>query len=232
MRWENNNPGQDDCLLRLAGVTHFFDQRLVFKNISMQVRPGTVTLVAGPNGAGKTTLMNILSGLIKPSMGVVENNVAPEKMAFLGHNTFVYSGLSAFENLKFWAGVYCMHPGKEDLMQLLKLVGLRTFAHEKAGYFSRGMAQRLSLARVMLLNPDLLLLDEPGTGLDYDSRKLLRLQIRQRAGAGTAVVWVSHTLKEDLGMTDMTIFLDNKKQIFYGASRDFSFPGQDAVVEN
>jgi len=142
----------DNYLLRLDRVTHFFDQRLVFKDVSLLIEAGTVTLVAGPNGAGKTTLMNIMSGLISPSRGIVEHKVSRDKMAFLGHNTFVYSGLSALDNLKFWARIYCRSLSDDECMQLLNLVGLKAFAYEKAGYFSRGMSQRLSLARVLMLD--------------------------------------------------------------------------------
>lgn len=222
----------DNYLLRLDRVTHFFDQRLVFKDVSLLIEAGTVTLVAGPNGAGKTTLMNIMSGLISPSRGIVEHKVSRDKMAFLGHNTFVYSGLSALDNLKFWARVYCRSLSDDECMQLLNLVGLKAFAYEKAGYFSRGMSQRLSLARVLMLGPDFLLLDEPGTGLDPDSRKLLRRKITQSAQNGAAVVWVSHSLEEDLDLTDKIIFLDNKKQAFYGTTRDFRSRLQGKAFEH
>ncbi len=222
----------DNYLLRLDRVTHFFDQRLVFKDVSLLIEPRTVTLVAGPNGAGKTTLMNIMSGLISPSKGLVEHKVPRDKMAFLGHNTFVYSGLSALDNLKFWAKVYYRRLDDDECMQLLSLVGLKAFAHEKAGFFSRGMSQRLSLARVLMLRPDFLLLDEPGTGLDPDSRKLLREKITQSAQGGAAVVWVSHTLEEDLDLADKIIFLENKKQAFYGTTRDFSSRHQGKGFEH
>jgi heme exporter protein A len=226
------NNHSDNFLLRLDRVTHFFDQRLVFKNVSLLIEPGTVTLVAGPNGAGKTTLMNIMSGLIRPSDGIVKHNVSRDRTAYLGHNTFVYSGLSALDNLKFWAKVYGRRAGEDQLMEMLSLTGLKAFAHEKAGYFSRGMAQRLSLARVLMLKPLFLLLDEPATGLDPDSRNLLRRKITQSAQSGTAVVWVSHTLEEDLDLTDKILFLENKKQTFYGTTRDFKSRRQDKVFEH
>lgn len=219
-------------MLRLDRVTHFFDQRLVFKDISLLIEPGRVTLVAGPNGAGKTTLMNIISGLIKPSAGLVEHRLSRDRMAFLGHSTFVYPGLSALDNLRFWAKVYCRRLNDDDIMQLLRLVGLKAFAYEKAAYFSRGMSQRLSLARVLMLKPDLLLLDEPGTGLDSDSRKLLRSKIKDCARAGAAVIWVSHTLEEDLDLTDMILFLENKKQAFYGTTQAFRSWRQGKDVEH
>ncbi|MFP4083419.1 MAG: ATP-binding cassette domain-containing protein [Desulfonatronovibrio sp.] len=227
-----NSSSSDSFLLKLERITHFFDQRLVFKNVDFVAESGTVTVVAGPNGAGKTTLIKIMSGLISPSRGRIERNVSKDRTAFLGHDTFVYSGLSALDNLKFWARVYSVPADDEHCLQVLDTAGLKTFALEKAGHFSRGMAQRLSLARVLLLKPDFLLLDEPGTGLDQDSRKFLRREIKRSAGNGAAVVWVSHTLEEDLGLTDRVLFLRDKKQVFYGSTRDYRSWSMDNAVEH
>ncbi len=217
----NNSSHDHDFILRLEGVTHFFDQRLVFKNVNLVVEPGSILLVAGPNGAGKTTLMNIMSGLIPPSAGMVEHRASRDKYAFLGHHTFIYNGLSALDNLRFWSGIYGLRLTEHEHLQLLDMVGLKAFAHEKAGNFSRGMSQRLSLARVLMLKPVLFLLDEPATGLDPASRDLLREVISAGAGDGAAIVWVSHTLKEDLDMADRVLLLEGKKQAFYGLARDY-----------
>ncbi len=227
-----NISSSDNFFIKLDRVTHFFDQRLVFKNVEFAAEPGIVTVVAGPNGAGKTTLMKIMSGLISPSIGRIERNISKDRTAFLGHDTFVYSGLCALDNLRFWAKVYSKRHGDMYFMELLSRVGLKAFAFEKAGHFSRGMAQRLSLARVLLLQPDLLLLDEPGTGLDPDSRKLLRQEIKKSAANRAAVVWVSHTLEEDLGLADKVLFLKGKKQVFYGSTRDYRSWSMDDTVEH
>ncbi|WP_150112150.1 ABC transporter ATP-binding protein [Desulfonatronovibrio hydrogenovorans] len=216
-----DNTFKDQLVLRLDRVTHFFDQRLVFKNVSLEVRAGSVTLVAGPNGAGKTTLMSIMSGLVQPSSGLVKHGVAREKVGFIGHNTFIYPGLTALDNLRFWAGIYALPLSQDQLIELLDSVGLKAFVHEKAGRFSRGMSQRLSLARVLMLDPELMLLDEPGTGLDTGSRELLRSRIAQAVQDQAAVVWISHTLEEDLDLTDTVLYLDNKQAAFYGSAREF-----------
>ncbi len=117
---------------------------------------GEILLVVGRNGAGKTTLLKIMSGLSRPSAGAAEILTEPEKTAYLGHSTFIYPRLSGVANLSFWASMYGLSPSRDELMALLKRVGLERAAEEQAGSYSRGMAQRLNLARVFLVNPDLL----------------------------------------------------------------------------
>ena len=212
---------EQDVLLELRKVSHFFDQRLVFRDISLKLKKGSVLILAGPNGAGKTTLINIMSGLISPASGSVLAGVPREKRAFLGHYTFNYPGLSALENLSFWAGIYGLSKNEQELIDLLILVGLKGFAHEKARTYSRGMAQRLSLARVLMLEPELMFLDEPATGMDARSREMLREQIRSARKRDAGIVWVSHTLEEDLNQADMVLYLQNKKAAYKGPVSEF-----------
>jgi len=210
-----------EVLLELDRVSHFFDQRLVFRDVSLKFYRGSVLLLAGPNGAGKTTLVNIMSGLIKPVHGRVITGVPREKTAFLGHYTFIYPGLSALGNLRFWAGMYSLEISDHELARILTTVGLKGFVHESAGTFSRGMAQRLSLARVLMLRPELMFLDEPATGMDSGSRRMLRDQILEARQNGAGIVWVSHSLEEDLDQADMVMYLENKKMAFLGRPADF-----------
>ncbi|WP_291318369.1 ATP-binding cassette domain-containing protein [Desulfonatronospira sp.] len=210
-----------NILLELDRVSHFFDQRLVFKDISLSLGKGQVLLLAGPNGAGKTTLVNIMTGLIRPVRGTVHTGVSSVKAAYLGHHTFIYPGLSALENLRFWAGMYSLVKSEEELLDLLALVGLRSFAYENARIFSRGMSQRLSLARVLMLEPELIFLDEPATGMDAQSRRMLREEIAKARQRGASMVWVSHSLEEDLDLADQVLYLDNKKQSYLGPAKDF-----------
>ncbi len=210
-----------DVLLELDRVSHFYDQYLVFKDISLKLGPGHVMLLGGPNGAGKTTLINIMTGLIQPAKGRVMSHASHEEVAFLGHHTFIYPGLSALDNLRFWADLYSLSQSQAELEELLELVGIKGFAHENARNFSRGMAQRLSLARVLMLRPRLMFLDEPATGMDVQSRQILRTQIVKAKQRGAALVWVSHFLEEDLDLADTVLYIDNKKAAFLGPPEQF-----------
>lgn len=211
----------DEAVLTVKRAAKFYGQKLVFKEISCHVEPGRIMLIAGPNGAGKSTLMRIMAGLSKPSAGEVALNLEPEQVAYLGHATFIYPGLTALANLRFWGTMYGLSPSKEELMALLRRVGLERAAEEKAGAFSRGMAQRLNLARIYLVKPKLIFLDEPGTGLDPKSLSGLREEIRGFRENGTSVVWISHHVQEDTALADTVLAIGGKKTEYFGPAAEF-----------
>lgn len=212
-------------LLNVQGVGHFFGSRLIFKGVSCQLGPGSVMLVAGPNGAGKTTLLKIMAGLTPPGTGTVERRVPDRAMAFMGHQTFVYPALSALANLEFWNSVYGRGLDDAALLGLLDRVGLKGFALESAGTFSRGMAQRLSLARVLLVEPELLFLDEPSTGLDTASQALLHGELERARDRGAGIVWISHDLERDLGRADLVLGLGGRGMSYFGPAQGYSTEG-------
>ncbi len=209
-------------LIRLKDVSKFFGAKLVFKNVGLELDRGAILLVVGPNGAGKSTLLKIMAGLARPTTGEVEVSLGSEKIGFLGHQTFIYPRLSAVENLRFWAGLYGLSKTENDLLDVLERMGLKPSAFEEAGSFSRGMAQRLSLARVLLLEPELLFLDEPGTGLDARSRGVLGREIRAAKTRGAALVWVSHDVVNDLGAADLVLSLSGGGCGYFGPAAAYS----------
>lgn len=208
-------------ILTVKRVAKFYGSKLVFKEISCDVGPGEILLMAGPNGAGKSTLMNIMVGLSRASAGDVRLDVEPENVVYLGHATFIYPGLSALDNLRFWGSMYGLKPSRDELSALLKRVGLERVAEEKAGSFSRGMAQRLNLARVYLVEPKLIFLDEPGTGLDPRSLALLRREITSFRSKGTSVVWISHHVSEDVALADKVLALSGRKVEYFGPASEY-----------
>ena len=224
-------------LLALDKVARFYGPRLVFKDVSLAIRPGTVTLLAGANGAGKSTLLRIMAGLIRPSAGSVIWGKRPRDgesadrnadvsgsdptLGYLGHQTFLYPDLSALENLRFWSALHRRKFSDHILADMLDRVELGPFAEEKAKGFSRGMAQRLNLARVFLLRPDILLLDEPGTGLDTRSTGILHREIAYAKTSGAGVLWITHNLAEDLVRADMVAVLENKALRFHGTTGEY-----------
>ena len=208
-------------LLDLRAVSHFFGSRLIFKGVSCVLEPASIMLVAGPNGAGKSTLLKIMAGLLPPRSGSVQRRVEDRAMAFMGHQTFVYPALSALGNLEVWNRVYGRGLDDAGLLRVLERVGLKGFALEAAGTFSRGMAQRLSLARVLLVEPQLLFLDEPSTGLDTASQALLHAELESARARGAGIVWISHDLERDLGRADTVLQLSGRSMTYFGPAGEF-----------
>lgn len=201
-------------MLRLENVNKSYNGRRVLRDLTLEAAPGTLTLVGGPNGAGKTTLLHIMARLVAPDSGTVTGEAAT---GYLGHETLLYPGLTALENLTFWVS---LHGGKTDetlLLDTLARVDLASRSDDPAGSFSRGMAQRLSLARLLLLSPSLVLLDEPLTGLDRASVPAVRAELHTLREAGAALVWVTHAPTEELPRADAALFLHGK-----GAHSHFS----------
>ncbi|MBF0480937.1 MAG: ABC transporter ATP-binding protein [Desulfovibrionaceae bacterium] len=185
-------------LARLESVSKFYGERLVLRAISLEARAGEVLLVAGPNGAGKSTLLKIMAGLIRPDEGEATLLTPAGAAAYLGHKTFIYGKLSALDNLLFWARLHGLADARNRALEQLDRLGLAGQARDPAGTFSRGMMQRLSLARVFLLSPRILYLDEPDTGLDLASKAVLRRAVLEAKERGMGVVWVSHDPAADL----------------------------------
>ena len=159
------------------------------------------TTIPGP----AKTENGILSAALMGRQYVAEG----EQVGYLGHRTCIYPELSGLENLFFWARLHVLKPGRAALLELMERLGLLPFADERAGIYSRGMAQRLNLARVLLFRPALLLLDEPATGLDARSRQTLEEEIARAGKAGAGIVWISHRPEEDAAMADEVALLEN-----------------------
>ncbi len=214
-----------ESLVRLGRVSRFFGERPVLQGIDLEVEAGQVLLVVGPNGAGKSTLLRIVAGLMPPSGGEIDCRLAPGEIGYIGHKTLIYPRLSARDNLAFWQAMHGLGPDAAAVEAVLARVGLARFADEEAGIFSRGMSQRLSLARVFLTAPRLLLLDEPASGLDPASAAMLRREIRAAADAGAGVVWVSHNVLADLPASDRVFFLRNRRAAYDGPAAAFDPSG-------
>lgn len=221
MPYTSAPPKAEPMLLKLDKVARFYGPRLIFKDVTMEVAPSSVTLLAGANGAGKSTLLKIMAGLVRPSSGEVLTAAEAPLVGYLGHQTFVYPELSAVENLAFWASLYGRRISGKDLVLALEQVELAAFAEEKAKGFSRGMTQRLNLARVFLLNPPLLLLDEPGTGLDTRSTAILHRKVDMARSGGAGIVWITHMVEADLARADMVACLAKRRLAHYGPASSF-----------
>ncbi|MGH7916494.1 MAG: heme ABC exporter ATP-binding protein CcmA [Candidatus Binataceae bacterium] len=191
----------DGPLIEARGLDKNFGVSPVLRNVNLKVMRGRGSLIIGRNGAGKSTLIRILAGLSAPSSGQALLFGYPARelepawrrgVGLLTHESFLYPNLTALENLKFYAELYRIRLDQRALDQWLKRVGLAAFAKERLRTFSRGMEQRLALARTMLASPDALLMDEPLAALDADGVELVTSVLREALERGCAVVITAH----------------------------------------
>ena len=194
-------------MLRLEGICKEYAGRPVLRNLALRLPAGSLLLVTGPNGSGKSTLLRIAAGLVRPDAGTVALSHGPEGLGYLGHDSFLYPQLTALENLAFWRKLHGKPADEATLLDALDALGLAALADERAATFSRGTAQRLSLARVFLQAPALLLLDEPLSGLDSFSSGLVREGLLRLMAKGASLVWVTHDPLRDLRHAAMALLL-------------------------
>lgn len=185
-----------------------FGLKTVLRGMDFKVEAGEFVALIGPNGAGKTTFLRILASLTRPSMGSVrigghslpdEASVVRRRMGFVSHMPLLYGDLTADENLRFFSQMYGIdNPRRID--DVLALTGLTRHRSNLVRTFSRGMQQRLAIGRAILHNPDVLLFDEPHTGLDQDACIMLDALLHDVVQSGQTVVMTSHDLArvEDL----------------------------------
>jgi heme exporter protein A len=186
----------------------------VLNGVSCHVGAGEVVGVFGPNGAGKTTFLRLLATLLKPSAGTLRlfardpyDPAVRRRLGFLGHDSFLYPDLTPVENLTFYGRAYGLSdlPGRIDTA--LEQVGLRDWGHTPVRTFSHGMEQRLALARSLFHEPDLLLLDEPYTGLDSRGVTTLQTALACAKEQGKTVVLTTHDFSLGLELCDRALIL-------------------------
>jgi heme exporter protein A len=188
-------------MLIVDSVIKRFGRRAVLNDLSFQLSAGQGVALMGPNGAGKTTLLQILGMLISPDSGRLfwnERILSPRdnqlrgRMGLVGHQSFLYPDLTAMENLQFYARLYGIPHPTQRIRELLTQAGLWNRRHDPVSQFSRGMEQRLTLLRSLVHNPDILLLDEPFTGLDFESIQWIQSVITQKLQDQTLVLFSTH----------------------------------------
>jgi len=165
-----------------------FGEKLVLRNVDLDVPRGGFAVVTGPNGSGKTTLLRIVAGLAIPTAGELRVGVERRDVGFLAHEPLVYRELSALENLDLYGRLYRIPERRERIGMLLERFGLWDARRDRVASYSRGMTQRLALCRVLLHEPSLLVLDEPYTALDAQGAELLDAQLRELHGERTFLV--------------------------------------------
>jgi heme exporter protein A len=165
-----------------------YGEKRVLRGIDLELPRGGFLAVTGPNGSGKTTLLRICAGLAQPTEGTIERSAGRGQVGYLGHEPLVYRELTALENLELYGRLYRVPERRERTGMLLERFGLWEARHERVASYSRGMTQRLALCRVLLHEPELLVLDEPYSALDEAGAELLDSQLAELRGERTFLV--------------------------------------------
>ncbi len=180
-----------------------FGLKTVLRGLDFKVESGEFVAILGPNGAGKTTFLRILATLSKPTLGDVaiagyalpnQSAAVRRRLGVVTHLPLLYGDLTAEENLRFYGRLYAIPTLEERIVEVLKLVGLYERRTDLVRTFSRGMQQRLAIGRAVLHDPDVILFDEPHTGLDQEACAMLDNVLREVAARGRTVVMTSHDL--------------------------------------
>jgi ABC-type multidrug transport system ATPase subunit len=164
-------------VIRARGLEKRFGENRVLRGLDLDVAAGDTLLVTGPNGAGKSTLLALCAGLLAPSAGELRVDVDRGRIGYLAHEPLVYRELTAVENLELYGRLYRVPERRERIGMLLERFGLWEARHRRVSAYSRGMAQRLALCRTLLHDPELVVLDEPYTGLDEAGAALLDAEL-------------------------------------------------------
>jgi heme exporter protein A len=175
-------------VIRASGLSKRYGEKRVLERLDFELDRGDFLLVTGPNGSGKTTLLRLCAGLSVPTGGELEVRVGRARLGFLGHEPLVYRELTAIENLDLYGRLYRVPERRERIGMLLERFSLWQSRNDRAGSFSRGMLQRLALCRVLLHEPDLLILDEPFSALDDEGAALLDRELADLRSTRTFLV--------------------------------------------
>jgi heme exporter protein A len=210
------------------GLSRSFGRRVVLRDLSFQVHDGECLALFGPNGAGKTTLLRVIAGLLRPTRGSarVAGVALPggaEVRAVVGlisHQTMLYSALTALENIEFTAKLYGVPSPRDAAMRALERMRLADRARSAVRSLSRGMQQRVSIARAIVHDPRVVLLDEPYTGLDEAGAIALTDALESLKAAGAALVLVTHHLSEGLALATHTAIMRDGRFVQHGARGD------------
>ena len=204
-----------------SGVTKSYGEVVALRAMNLSIENGARVVIFGRNGAGKTTLIKLLAGLLRPTAGSVRVSGRPPwgsagtvrgRIGLVTHQSYLYDELSARGNLRFYAHLYGVSDSENRIDQSLTRFLLENRSREPVRNLSRGLQQRVSLARAMLHDPQLLLLDEPDTGLDLSARQSLQ-DVLHSSGSGLTAVIATHDIDFGLTLGNRTIVLESGRVV-------------------
>ena len=210
----------------MAELTRAFGSRRAVAGVTFSLAPGECLALFGPNGAGKTTLLRVLAGLLRPTSGTARVSgvslpggaAARSRVGLISHNTMLYEALSPRENVDFAARLYGLRDATDRVDDSLRRMSMLERADAPVRSLSRGMQQRVSIARAMVHGPQLVLADEPYSGLDDSGARALTALLGELRSAGTAVIVVTHNLAEGLSLATHAAVMQRGKFIRYDSA--------------
>ncbi len=214
-------------MIETRSLTKTFGLQPVLRGVELDIAEGGCVALMGPNGAGKTTLLRILATLARPSLGQVrvaglalpkQAEQVRRRLGVISHQPLLYGDLTAEENLHFYAKLYGLTNPAPRIMAMLERVGLAARRRDLVRTFSRGMQQRLAIGRGLLHDPEVVLLDEPYTGLDPAGAALLDEIMHELRAKGRTVLLITHNLAHGFALADRAVILA-KGKIVFGAGR-------------
>ncbi|PLR91614.1 ABC transporter ATP-binding protein [Bacillus sp. T33-2] len=219
-------------MIEIHEVTKKFQDKKTFvtalKHVAFSVKQGQVAGLLGENGAGKTTLLRTIATLLNPTDGHVKvaghdtvknpNEIKKRIGVLFGGETGLYDRLSARENLEYFAQLYGLsnHESKVRIDELAKMFGMRDYLDRKVGGFSKGMRQKVAIARTLIHNPDIILFDEPTTGLDITASNVFRQFVHQLKHDGKTIIFSSHIMEEVSMLCDTVIMMHKGELVYQG----------------
>jgi heme exporter protein A len=209
--------------IKAEGITKSFGGMEALRGVDLNIKKGEFYTLFGPNGAGKTTFIKILSTLAKPSSGkltvagrdaVKDPDGVRGVTGVLSHDPFLYENLSAFENIRFFGTMYGVRDAGKRAEEVISRVGLGKRMHDLVRTFSRGMKQRLAVARAIVHDPAILLLDEPYTGLDQHGSRVFGEMLSLLKSDGRTILMTTHNIEEGLDRSDRVGILAGGRMVY------------------
>lgn len=215
--------------LEAEDIRKTFGSFAALRGITLSLARGEFLALFGGNGAGKTTFLKTVAMLLRPTHGRIavegfdirdQAAQARRSLGFLSHNTYLYRDLTPIENLRLFAGLYSVPDADARIERLIERVGLKNRSHDPVRSFSRGLQQRLGLARALLHSPALVLLDEPYTGLDANAADILDSLLDELKCDGRTIVMTSHDLDQGLRAATRAIVIDKGRVVLSSVASD------------
>ncbi len=227
-------------VIEATGLAKRYGPVVAVEPLDLVVTPGESIALFGPNGAGKSTLLRLLATLIRPTAGRLrlfgadawssDAAALRRRIGFLSHQTFLYEHLTGLENLLFYARLYALPDPAGAALESISAVRLEHRRDDRVGSYSRGMQQRLAIARALLHGPDVLLLDEPFTGLDRPSCSRLEATLQEERRAGRTFILATHDLGQGLCAVDRILVLVDGRRVVDRAARGLDPASLEALM--